>query len=168
MSSSESPPPYAKRDRSSSRPRESIERRDSADREPPSSSRKRKDHEGGGGGGGDETDRDVGKRARASVDPPPPKEERPRRERRRFEDVDANGKNGDVRSKGSKEISSRDQKMGELAVNGDLQSGAAHSDGSQQPLNAAPAVVSSSVSVSSKMEVQPQLLAKIVIYLVML
>jgi len=61
------------------------------------------------------------------VDPPPPKEERPRRERRRFEDVDANGKNGDVRSKGSKEISSHDQKMGELAVNGDLQSGAAHS-----------------------------------------
>ncbi|KAG2633997.1 hypothetical protein PVAP13_2NG298000 [Panicum virgatum] len=150
VSSSESPPPSAKRERSSSRPRESIERRDSADREPPSSSRKRKGHEGGGGGGGDETDRDVGKRARASVDPPPPKEERPRRERRRFEDVDANGKNGDVRSKGSKEISSRDQKMGELAVNGDLQSGAAHSDGSQQPLNAAPAVVSSSVSVSSK------------------
>jgi len=125
MSSSESPPPYAKRDRSSSRPRESIERRDSADREPPSSSRKRKGHEGGGCG--DEADRDVGKRARASVDPPPPKEERPRRERRRFEDVDANGKNGDVGSKGSKEISSHDQKMGELAVNGDLQSGAAHS-----------------------------------------
>jgi len=57
------------------------------------------------------------------VEPPPPKE-RPRRERRRFEDVDADGKNVDVRSKGSKEISSHDQK-GELAVNGDLQSGAA-------------------------------------------
>jgi U4/U6 small nuclear ribonucleoprotein PRP3 len=60
------------------------------------------------------------------VDPPPPKEERPRRERRRFEDVDANGKNGDVRSKVSKEISSHDQKKGEFAVNGDLQSGAVH------------------------------------------
>jgi U4/U6 small nuclear ribonucleoprotein PRP3 len=52
------------------------------------------------------------------VDPPLPKEERPRRERRRFEDVDANGKNGDVKSNGSKQ-------EGELAVNGDLQSGAA-------------------------------------------
>ncbi|KAG2642215.1 hypothetical protein PVAP13_2KG279800 [Panicum virgatum] len=146
VSSSESPPSFTNRDRSSSRPRESIERRDSADLEPPSSSRKR-GHEGGGGG--DEADRDVGKRARASVEPPPPKEERPRRERRRFEDVDADGKNVDVRSKGSKEISSHDQK-GELAVNGDLQSGAARNDGSQQPLNAAPAVVSSSIPVSSK------------------
>ncbi|TKW32296.1 hypothetical protein SEVIR_2G159300v4 [Setaria viridis] len=141
VSSSESPPPSAKRERSSSRPRESIERRDSADREPPSSSRKRKGHEGGGRG--DEADRDVGKRARASVDPPPPKEERPRRERRRFEDVDANGKDGDVRSKGSKQ-------EGELAVNGDLQSGAAQNAGSQQPFNAASAVVPSSVPVSSK------------------
>jgi U4/U6 small nuclear ribonucleoprotein PRP3 len=52
------------------------------------------------------------------VDPPLPKDERPRRERRRFEDVDANGKNGDVKSNGRKQ-------EGELAVNGDLQSGAA-------------------------------------------
>lgn len=116
VSSSESPPPSAKGDRSSSLPRESIERR-----ELPSSSRKRKGHEGVSGG--DEADRDVGKRARASVDPPPSKEERPRRERRRFEDVDANGKNGDVRSK---EISSHEQKKGELVVNGDLQSGSMH------------------------------------------
>jgi len=50
----------------------------------------------------------------------------------------------------------------------EIYSGAARNDGSQQPLNAAPAVVSLSVSVSSKMEVQPQLLAKIVIYLLML
>lgn len=116
VSSSESPPPSAKGDRSSSLPRESIDRR-----ELPSSSRKRKGHEGVSGG--DEADRDVGKRARASVDPPPSKEERPRRERRRFEDVDANGKNGDVRSK---EISSHEQKKGELVVNGDLQSGSMH------------------------------------------
>ncbi|CAN6181709.1 unnamed protein product [Urochloa humidicola] len=148
VSSSESPPPSAKRDRSSSRPRESVERRDSADREPPSSSRKRKGHEGSGGG--DEADRDVGKRARASVDPPPPKEERPRRERRRFEDVDANGKNGDLKSKGSKEISSHEKKDGALAVNGALQSGSTHNAGSQQPLNAASVVVPSSVPVSSK------------------
>ncbi|CAL5065327.1 unnamed protein product [Urochloa decumbens] len=148
VSSSESPPPSAKRDRSSSRPPESVERRDSADREPPSSSRKRRGHEGSRGG--DEADRDVGKRARASVDPPPPKEERPRRERRRFEDVDANGKNGDLRSKGSKEISSHEQKDGAFSVNGALQSGFAHDAGSQQPLNAASVVVPSSVPVSSK------------------
>ncbi|GJN11720.1 hypothetical protein PR202_ga29932 [Eleusine coracana subsp. coracana] len=115
-SRSESSPPPAKRDRSSSPLRESVERRDSDDREPThSSARKRKGHEGGG----DEPDREGGKRARASLDPPPPKEERPRRERRRFEDVDANG---DERSKG--DISSRDHKNGELAVNGDSQSGA--------------------------------------------
>ena len=63
-----------------------------------------------------------GKRVRASVDPPPPKEERPRRERRRFEDVDAIGKNGDV-SKLGKEISSHEQKKGELSINGDSQNG---------------------------------------------
>jgi U4/U6 small nuclear ribonucleoprotein PRP3 len=80
-------------------------------------SRKRKGHEGGGSV--DEADREAGKRARAYVDPPPPKEERPRRERRRFDDVQANG---DERGKG--DISSRGQKNGELAVNGDLQSGA--------------------------------------------
>jgi U4/U6 small nuclear ribonucleoprotein PRP3 len=79
-------------------------------------SRKRKDHEGGGGV--DEADREAGKRARAYVDPPPP-EERPRRERRRFDDVEANG---DERGKG--DISSREQKNGEVAVNSDLQSGA--------------------------------------------
>ena len=120
MSPSESPPPSAKRDRSSSRPRESVERRDSTDREPRSSSWKRKGHEGGGDG--DEPDREGGKRVRASLDPPPPKEERPRRERRRFEDVDAIGKNGDV-SKLGKEISSHEQKKGELSINGDSQNG---------------------------------------------
>ncbi|KAK3141999.1 hypothetical protein QOZ80_4BG0340890 [Eleusine coracana subsp. coracana] len=135
-SRSESPPPSAKQDRSSSHPRESVERCDSADREPThSSARKRKGHEGGS----DEPDREGGKRARASVDSPPPKEERPRRERRRFEDVDVNG---DERS-----ISSRDHKNGELVVNGDLQSGATPKTGYQQPLNAA---VQSSVPVSSK------------------
>ncbi|WVZ71383.1 hypothetical protein U9M48_019975 [Paspalum notatum var. saurae] len=146
VSPADSPPPSAKRGRSGSRPRESVERRDSADREPAaSSSRKRKGHEGGGGGGGDEADHEGGKRARASVDPPPPKEERPRRERRKFEDADANGKNGDVRNK---EILTHEQKNGEFAVNGDLQSGARANAGSQQPLNATP--VSSSVTISSK------------------
>lgn len=81
------------------------------------------------------------------MDPPPPKEERPRRERRRFEDVDANEKNGDVSkwdkeisshehkkdvdangkngdvSKRGKEISSHEQKKGDLPINGDSQSG---------------------------------------------
>ncbi|KAL6600333.1 hypothetical protein ACP70R_045133 [Stipagrostis hirtigluma subsp. patula] len=147
-SPSESPPPPARRDRSSSCPRESVERRDSADREPQSSSRKRKGHEGGGGG--DEADREGGKRARASVDPPPPKEERPRRERRRFEDVDANGRNGDERGKGDKAISSHEHKKVDLAVNGDSQSGATHNAGSQQPLNAAPVAVPSSVPIPSK------------------
>ncbi|XP_066385498.1 pre-mRNA-splicing factor cwc25-like [Miscanthus floridulus] len=94
VSPSESPPPSSKWDCSSSRPWESIERRDSTDREPRSSSQKWKGHKGGGDG--DELDREGGKRVRASVDPPPPKEERPRRERRRFEDVDAIGKNGDI------------------------------------------------------------------------
>ncbi|KAJ1283551.1 hypothetical protein BS78_03G137100 [Paspalum vaginatum] len=143
VSPADSPPSSAKRGRSSSRPRESVERRDSADREPLPSSRKRKGHDGGGGG--DEADHEGGKRTRASVDPPPPKEERPRRERRRFEDVDANGKNDDVRSK---VILSHEQKNGELAVNGDSQSGARANAGSQQPLNATP--VPSSVSISSK------------------
>ncbi|KAF8650972.1 hypothetical protein HU200_063641 [Digitaria exilis] len=143
VSSSESPPPSEMRDRPSSCPRGSIERRDSADSEPRSSSRKRKGHEGGGGG--DEADRDDGKRARASVYLPAPKEERPRRERRRFDDVNANVKNGDA----SKEISPHEQK-GELVVNGDLQSGAVRNAVSQQPLDATSVVVSSSVFVSSK------------------
>jgi U4/U6 small nuclear ribonucleoprotein PRP3 len=108
-----------KRDRSSSRPRESVERRDSTDREPRSSSRKRKDHEGGGDG--DEPGREGGKRARSSVDLPPSKEERPRRERRRFEDVDENGKNGDM-GKWGKEISSHELQKEELSINGGLQS----------------------------------------------
>ncbi|CAD6258029.1 unnamed protein product [Miscanthus lutarioriparius] len=116
----ESPPPSSKRDRSSSRPWESIECRDSTDHEPRSSSRKRKGHEGGGEG--DEPGREGGKRVKASVDPPPPKEEKPRRERRRFEDVDAIGKNGDV-SKLGKEISSHELKKGEISINGDSQNG---------------------------------------------
>uniref|UniRef100_A0A804PGY2 Pre-mRNA-splicing factor 3 n=1 Tax=Zea mays TaxID=4577 RepID=A0A804PGY2_MAIZE len=144
VSPSESPPPSAKRDRSSSRPRELVERRDSTDREPRSPSRKRKGHEGGGDG--DEPGREGGKRARASVDPPPPKEERPRRERRRFEDVGANGKNGDV-SKSSKEISSHGQK-GELSINGDSQNGNGPNAGSQQLLSAVP--MPSSVPIPSK------------------
>ncbi|KAF7071972.1 hypothetical protein CFC21_077179 [Triticum aestivum] len=137
-------PPTAKRDRSSSRaPRDSVERRDSADREPlPPPSRKRKDHDSGGGGrrDGDEPDREGGKRPRASVEPPPRKEERPRRERRRFEDVDAYG---DERGKGDKGSQS--------GANGDSQSGAATNGGAQQPLNSAPAVaVPSANPVSSK------------------
>ncbi|KAF7093388.1 hypothetical protein CFC21_095802 [Triticum aestivum] len=60
--------------------RDSVGRRDSADREPPS--RKRKDHDSG---------REGGKRPRASVDPPPQKEERPRRERKKLESGAANG-----------------------------------------------------------------------------
>jgi len=84
------------------------------------SSQKRKGHKGGGDG--DEPDCEGGKRVRASVDPPPPKEERPRRECWRFEDVDAIGKNGDV-SKLGKEISSHEQKKGELSINGDSQNG---------------------------------------------
>ncbi|CAD6251204.1 unnamed protein product [Miscanthus lutarioriparius] len=145
VSPSESPPPSPKRDRSSSRPRESVERRDSTDREPRSSSRKRKGHEGGGDG--DEPGREGGKRVRASVDPPPPKEERPRQECRRFEDVDAIGKNGDV-SKLGKEISSHEQKKGELSINEDSQNGDTRNAGSQQPLSAVS--VSSSVPVPSK------------------
>ncbi|KAL6863746.1 hypothetical protein ACP4OV_016649 [Aristida adscensionis] len=144
LSPSESPPPV-KRDRSSSRPRDSVERRDSADRDPPPPSRKRK------GGGADEADREEGKRARASVDPPPPKEDKPRRERRRFEDVEANGRNGDERGMGDKPIPSHEHKKVDLGVNGDSKSGATANAGSQQPLNAAPvAVVQSSVSSSSK------------------
>ncbi|XBI75516.1 hypothetical protein VPH35_068881 [Triticum aestivum] len=55
--------------------RDSVGRRDSADREPlPPPSRKRKDHDSS------EPGREGGKRPRASVDPPPRKEERPRRE----------------------------------------------------------------------------------------
>ncbi|EAZ08282.1 hypothetical protein OsI_30534 [Oryza sativa Indica Group] len=143
LSPSESPPPpAAKRERSSSRaPRDSVERRDSADREaPPPSSRKRKGHEGGG----NESDPEGGKRARASVEPPPPKEERPRRERRRFEDADANGKHGDERGKGDKDNSNHG------AVNGDSRSGLVPNAGAQQPLNAAPVVVPSSVPMPSK------------------
>ncbi|KAM3256269.1 hypothetical protein ACQJBY_049014 [Aegilops geniculata] len=145
-------PPTTKRDRSSSRaPRDSVERRDSADREPlPPPSRKRKDHDSGGGGrrDGDEPDREGGKRPRASVEPPPRKEERPRRERRRFEDVDAYG---DERGKGDKGSSSREHKKVESGANGDSQSGAATNGGAQQPLNSAPAVaVPSANPVSSK------------------
>lgn len=146
VSPSESPPPSAKRGLSSSRQRESDERRDFADREPPPSSRKRKGQESGGGR--DEADHEGGKRARASMERPATKEERPRRERRKFEDVDANGKNGDVMSKESDEILSHEQKNGELGVNGDSQSGARPNAGSQQPLNATP--VLSSVHIPSK------------------
>uniref|UniRef100_A0ACD5XJY9 Uncharacterized protein n=1 Tax=Avena sativa TaxID=4498 RepID=A0ACD5XJY9_AVESA len=144
-SPSDSPPP-AKRDRSSSRaPRDSVERRDLADREPPS--RKRKDHESGGGRrDGDEPDRDGGKRARAAVDPSPRKEERPRRERRRFDDGDENGD-----QKRGKDSSSHEQKKVESAANGDSHSGAAPNVGAQQPLNSAPAVaVPSADPVASK------------------
>ncbi|KAL5201025.1 hypothetical protein ABZP36_035379 [Zizania latifolia] len=146
LSTSESPPP-AKRDRSSSRaPRESVERRDSADLEPPPPSRKRKGHEGGG----DESDPEGGKRARASVEPPPSKEERPRRERRKFEDADANVKHGDERGNGDKNGSIQDHKKTELAVNGDSRSGLVPNAGVQQLLNAAPVVVPSSDHVPSK------------------
>jgi U4/U6 small nuclear ribonucleoprotein PRP3 len=55
------------------------------------------------------------------VDLPPSKEERPRRERRRFEDVDENGKNGDM-GKWGKEISSHELQKEELSINGGLQS----------------------------------------------
>ncbi|VAI30996.1 unnamed protein product [Triticum turgidum subsp. durum] len=137
------PPPTARRDRSSSRaPRDSVERRDSADREQlPPPSRKRKDHDSGRRDG-DEPDREGGKRPRASVEPPPRKEERPRRERRRFEDVDAYG---DERGKGDK------GSLSQSGANGDSQSGAATNGGAQQPLNSAPAVaVPSANPVSSK------------------
>ncbi|KAF7064996.1 hypothetical protein CFC21_071188 [Triticum aestivum] len=143
------PPPTAKRDRSSSRaPRDSVERRDSADREQlPPPSRKRKDHDSGRRDG-DEPDREGGKRPRASVEPPPRKEERPRRERRRFEDVDAYG---DERGKGDKGSLSREHRKVESGANGDSQSGAATNGGAQQPLNSAPAVaVPSANPVSSK------------------
>ncbi|XP_037440697.1 protein RDM16-like [Triticum dicoccoides] len=142
-------PPTAKRDRSSSRaPRDSVERRDSADREQlPPPSRKRKDHDSGRRDG-DEPDREGGKRPRASVEPPPRKEERPRRERRRFEDVDAYG---DERGKGDKGSLSREHRKVESGANGDSQSGAATNGGAQQPLNSAPAVaVPSANPVSSK------------------
>ncbi|KAF0903062.1 hypothetical protein E2562_024046 [Oryza meyeriana var. granulata] len=152
LSPSESPPPQAKRERSSSRAsRDSLERWDSADREPvpsPPPSRKRKGHEGGG----NESDLEGGKRARASVEPPPPKEERPRRERRRFEDADANanGKHGDERGKGDKDNSNHEKRKVEVSVNGDSPSGLVPNAGAQQPLNAAPVVVPSSVPVPSK------------------
>ncbi|XP_062180569.1 pre-mRNA-splicing factor cwc25-like [Phragmites australis] len=131
------PPPPVKRDHSSSRSQGSVERCDYANREP-LSSRTQKGHDSSGS---DEADREGGKRAKVSVDPPPPKEEKPRWERQRFEDVDANGKDGDERGKGDKDASSYDRKNGQLRVNGHSHRIAGPNAGSQQPLNTTPVVV---------------------------